>query len=109
MTLKEVKEDLREIRYYYEHKKMFDRAMATAMKTEVLKKVDRYNAYMRTATARLFGLYVSLYVENNTQLVIATDWGVSEGYIRNLNRQLCEYLLEKNTEKEESLRNGKDS
>ncbi len=102
MTLKEVKEDLREIRYYYEHKKMFDRALETSMKTEVLKKVERYNAYIRTATAKLFGLYVALYVENNTQLVIATDWGVSEGYIRNLNRKLCDYLLEKNLEKEDA-------
>ena len=65
MTLKEVKEDLREIRYYYEHKKMFDRAMATSMKTEVLKKVERYNAFMRTVPVAAITLVLAIWVGSN--------------------------------------------
>lgn len=109
MTVNDVKKDLKEIKYYYDHKSMFDRAMETSVKTEVMRKVQLYNKYMSKAEARLFGLYVALYVENNTQQKIATNWGLSEGYIRKLNRQLCEYLLEKNCKKEMFLQSGEDN
>lgn len=66
----------------------------------MLEKVARYNDLVQDAPAQLFGLYVAIYTENNTQLAVALDWGLSEGYIKNLNRKLCEYLLEKINEKE---------
>ena len=100
MTLQELKEELQEVKYYYGHKAMFDRALATVSKNSVLEKVARYNDLVQDAPAQLFGLYVAIYTENNTQLAVALDWGLSEGYIKNLNRKLCEYLLEKINEKE---------
>ena len=100
MTLKEVKDDLREIKYYYGHKPMFDRALATVAKNKTLEKVRGYNALIQDAPAQLYGLYVALYAENNTQLAVALDWGLSEGHIKNLNRMLCDYFLEKINKKE---------
>lgn len=79
---------------------MFDRALSTVSKNKVLEKVARYNDLVQDAPAQLFGLYVAIYTENNTQLAVALDWGLSEGYIKNLNLKLCEYLLEKINEKE---------
>lgn len=79
---------------------MFDRALSTVSKNKVLEKVARYNDLVQDAPAQLFGLYVAIYTENNTQLAVVLDWGLSEGYIKNLNRKLCEYLLEKINEKE---------
>lgn len=79
---------------------MFDRALSTVSKNKVLEKVARYNDLVQDAPAQLFGLYVAIYTENNTQLAVVLDWGLSEGYIKNLNRKLCEYLLEKTNEKE---------
>ena len=100
MTITELKEELQEVKYYYGHKAMFDRALSTVSKNKVLEKVARYNDLVQDAPAQLFGLYVAIYTENNTQLAVALDWGLSEGYIKNLNRKLCEYLLEKINEKE---------
>ena len=100
MTITELKEELQEVKYYYRHKAMFDRALSTVSKNKVLEKVARYNDLGQDAPAQLFGLYVAIYTENNTQLAVALDWGLSEGYIKNLNRKLCEYLLEKINKKE---------
>ena len=101
MTIQDIKDELQEVKYYYGHKAMFDRAMATVSKNTVLEKVRRYNALMQSAPAQLYGLYIALYAENNTQLAVALDWGLSEGYIKNLNRKLREYLLKKINEKED--------
>lgn len=100
MTITELKEELQEVKYYYGHKAMFDRALSTVSKNKVLEKVALYNDLVQDAPAQLFGLYVAIYTENNTQLAVALDWGLSEGYVKNLNRKLCEYLLEKINEKE---------
>ena len=101
MTIQDIKDELQEVKYYYGHKAMFDRALSTVSKNKVLEKVARYNDLVQDAPAQLFGLYVAIYTENNTQLAVALDWGLSEGYIKNLNRKLCEYLLEKINEKED--------
>ena len=100
MTIQDIKDELQEVKYYYGHKAMFDRALSTVSKNKVLEKVARYNDLVRDAPAQLFGLHVALYTENNTQLAVALDWGLSEGYVKNLNRKLCEYLLEKINKKE---------
>lgn len=100
MTIQDIKDELQEVKYYYGHKAMFDRALSTVSKNKVLEKVARYNDLVQDAPAQLFGLYVAIYTENNTQLAVALDWGLSEGYIKNLNRKLCGYLLEKINEKE---------
>ena len=100
MTIEQIRKELQDIRYYYSRKAMFDRALSTVSKNKVLEKVARYNDLVQDAPAQLFGLYVAIYTENNTQLAVALDWGLSEGYIKNLNRKLCEYLLEKINEKE---------
>ena len=100
MTITELKEELQEVKYYYGHKAMFDRALSTVSKNKVLEKVSRYNNLVQDAPAQLFGLYVAIYTENNTQLAVALDWGLSEGYIKNLNRKLCGYFFEKINEKE---------
>lgn len=100
MTIQDIKDELQEVKYYYRHKAMFDRALSTVSKNKVLEKVTRYNDLVQDAPAQLFGLHVAIYTENNTQLDVALDWGLSEGYVKNLNRKLCEYLLEKINEKE---------
>lgn len=48
---------------------------------------------MKNAPARLFNLYISLYTQNNTQAALAYDWDFSNDYIKQLNKQLCEYLM----------------
>ena len=93
MTMKQIQTDLQEIRYYYAHKDIFDKACDSVVKNAIVEKVGRYNTVIRGASPQLYALYVALYTENNTQLVVADDWNVSEGHFKNLNRKLRDYLL----------------
>ena len=45
MTLKQVKKDLQDIRYYYTHKAMFDKAENTGFKSEAVRKSEEYGPY----------------------------------------------------------------
>lgn len=91
LSIQQIREDLREIRYYYSKQKMFDSA-AKVIASALLEKVDRYNQAMKGAPARLYEVYISLYVQNNTQAALAYDWDLSVDYLKLLNRQLCEFL-----------------
>ena len=96
MTIRQVKEDLREIRYYYGKQKELDGASRTVGTSSITEKIERYHTAVRKAPVRLYdlyvALYVALYVHNNTQLAVALDWDYSADYIRKLNNQLCQFL-----------------
>lgn len=94
MTKQEVKADLQDIRYYYTHREMFERAEDTGFKNAVTKKAERYAQAMANAPPRLHTLFFILYVEGKTQSAAAQDWGVSECYIRSIGRKLLAYLVE---------------
>ena len=95
MTLDQVRSDLKEIRYYYSMKELFDLSAKTVQPVSLLEKVARYNEAMKTAPARVFIIYVSLYVQNNSQTALADDWGFTREYIKDLNQRLVEFLQEK--------------
>ena len=94
MTLKQVKKDLQDIRYYYTHKAMFDKAENTGFKSEAVRKSEEYGRLMSKATPRLYVLYYLLYMEGKTQYAAALEQNVTEGHIRNTVRQLQQYLLD---------------
>ena len=93
ITIQKIREELREIRYYYSKQKMFDDAGITIVQSSVLDKVNRYNQAIINAPARLYDLYISLYVQNNSQAALAYDWDFSTDYIKQLNKQLYEFLV----------------
>ena len=93
MTIKKIRRDLQEIRYYYSRKETFDKAAESVVKNSIIEKVMKYNGIMEKASPRLFDLYIALYVQKDTQTMLANKWSVSVGYIKSLNKQLCEYLL----------------
>lgn len=93
-SIESIREDLREIRYYYSMKSVFDSASNTVKPIALLSKVQRYHEIMENAPARLFVIYVSLYVNNNSQATLAEDWGYSREYVKELNQQLCDYLYQ---------------
>ena len=95
MTLNQIRDDLKEIRYYYSMKELFDLAAKTVQPIDLLNNVARYNEAMKSAPGRLFIIYVSLYVQNNSQTALADDWGFTREYIKDLNQRLVEFLLEK--------------
>ena len=95
MTKQEVKADLQDIRYYYTHREMFERAADTGFKNTVTRKAEWYAQTMANAPPRLHALFFTLYIEGKTQSAAAQDWGVSECYVRSIGRKLIAYLMEK--------------
>ena len=90
MTLNEIREDLREIKFYYSMKKTFDSSEVRSVAT--LNKVDKYNKIMESAPAKLYILYVELYINNNTQTSLADMWCYSREYIQDIHTKMCEYI-----------------
>ena len=103
-TIKEIRADLREIKYYYSKNNEFEKVSKLIGKSTVSTKIEIYNSLITKAPVRLYDLYVSIYVYNNTQIVVAEDWCLSLGYVKSLNRQLYEFLLnEFNKEAEQDV------
>ena len=92
LNTNQIREDLKEIRYYYSMRELFDSAAITVKPLAILNKVDRYNTAIKAAPAKLFILYVALYINNSTQTKLANDWGYTRDYIKGLHQHLVEYL-----------------
>ena len=92
LTTKQIREDLKEIRYYYSMKELIDNSVSTLRPYALLQKVEKYSRAMEKAPARLYVLYVSLYVNNNSQPALCQDWGFCKQYVRDLNLKLIDYL-----------------
>lgn len=88
MTLKQIREDLQEIRYYYSHKEMFDSAISVTGGNTILEKVKRYNEASTKALLRLYEIYIELHVNDKTQERLADEKNYSAGYIQQLNKEL---------------------
>ena len=58
-TKEEVREDLKEIRYYCSKQRDFENAARTVGSSTVVEKVKTYNEAIQTAPIRLYDLYVS--------------------------------------------------
>lgn len=92
MTLNEIRDDLREIRYYYTHKAAFDNAVKLIGTNTVVEKAERYNKIIQSAPARMYDLYLGLYVNGYTQEAYADEAGYCPQHIQELNKQLILYL-----------------
>ena len=71
---------------------LFDRSSKTVKPLAIVQKVERYNTAMQNAPARLYILYVSLYIDNNTQAVLAEEWQLTTDYMKELNNKLIYFL-----------------
>ena len=92
MQQSEIREDLKDIRYYYSRKDVFEKASTNVGNNSILEKVEIYNKAVCTATPRLYDLYVSLYLENNTQESLADKLGYSFEHISRLNSKLIKFF-----------------
>ena len=92
MTLNQIREDLKDIKYYYSRRKVFEEGFQSTGRSEVIDKVQDYNEVIRSAPARMYDLYVSLYVKNHTQESLSDELGYTPEYIQMLNKQLLKFL-----------------
>ena len=95
LDLSEIREDLKEIKYYYSHKDIFEKASKHIGEHSCVAKVNKYNDVIRFAPARLYELYVSLYIENNTLESFADKEGYSYVHIQRFHSQLVKFFQEK--------------
>lgn len=92
ITLQQIREDLKEIRYYMSRKVVFDKSATYIGQNVVEKRMELYNGIICNAAPRLYDLYVSLYLENNTQESLSEKLGYSVVHICRLNGQLLKFL-----------------
>lgn len=94
-SLAEVREDLRDIRYYYAHKEMFDKTVNVTGEHELIRKAERYNTAMCMAPPRLYEVYVGLYVYGNTQESLAVELKYTPEHIQRQHKKILLYLQTK--------------
>lgn len=106
MNIEQIREDLRDIRYYYSMQSVFDNGAKKVRSNSTMEKVEKYNKIMANAPSKLYVLYVSLYLENNSQTSLSDRWCYTRDYIKDLNNKLCEYLLDVLSKLESEGKNG---
>ena len=94
-TISAIRNDLKDIKYYYSRKALFDKAIVATNGNEIVSKVNTYNELMKSASLRIYDLYYSLYVINHTQESYSDELGCSPEYVQRLNKQLLKFLLSK--------------
>ena len=100
LDLSVIRDDLKEIRYYYAHKEIFEKASRDIGQHSCVEKINKYNDAIKSASARLFELYVSLYMENNTLESLAAKENYSYVHIQRIHGQLVKFFQDKFNEKE---------
>lgn len=92
MNLDQVKNDLKDIRYYYANKELFDKVSSTIGKNYVCSLVEKYNNAIMNAPPKLYDLYARKYVLNMTQESVANDTSYSMKTIASNCELLLNYL-----------------
>ena len=94
LTLNQIRKDLKDIRYYYSRKNLFDKYFLDTGKNSITETVIQYHTAIQSAPIKLYDLYTSLYINNNTQEVLAEDLCLTPEYIQKLNIKLLKYFQE---------------
>lgn len=92
ITEKEIKNDLKDIKFYYENYEVFCNATDLVGANKVVKTAEKYNEAMTYAPPRLYKLYLYLYCRRSSLKSVAYDLNYSVIYIEKLNKQLLNYL-----------------
>lgn len=96
----QIREDLRDIKYYYTHKNVFEEAKAELGESKIMKTVRKYNDIIISAPAKFYDLYFSLYMCGHTQESLSEKLCYTREYIRLINKEFIEYLIKKLNENE---------
>lgn len=94
-TLEEIRKDLLQIRFYQKHKAVMDLAIKSVGNNQVLDLVNKYNALMTSAPAKLFSIYAFLYIEGYSQEEAAEKLYYSPQYVQRMNVRLLHFLQDR--------------
>lgn len=95
LQLNQIRQDLKEIRYYYSRQNLFDDSFKKIASNTVLEKAKKYNEAIKTAPPQLYDLYINLYTRNYTQEGLAIELSYTPEYIQMLNKKLLLFLQNK--------------
>lgn len=98
VPLDKIRSDLKEIRYYYSRKAMFDECKNVVIGSSITEKARRYNEAVKSAPPQLYDLYMMLYVKGYTQEGTAAELNYTPVYIQMLNKKLLLFLQKNITE-----------
>ena len=91
-TLQEIRKDLKEIRYYYTRKNLFDEGCKIVGANYITEKSKQYAEAVKEAPPKLYDLYINLYLKGATQEGLAIEMGYTPEYIQILNKRLLLFL-----------------
>lgn len=92
MNNKEIRKDLKEIKYYYLREKDLQLANKIMGSSQIVEKIEKYNDIVKTMPPQLLDIYLGLYVQGETQENLAEEMGFCVDYIRKKNKNLITYL-----------------
>ena len=92
LTLKQIRDDLKDIRYYYSRKEAFENGFRMIGSNDIVGKAKRYNTAVQSAPTRLYDIYVGLYARNLTQEALSVELCYTPEYIQILNKRLLLFL-----------------
>ena len=91
-TIMQIRDDLRQIKYYYSRKANFDKGSKFVGISAIDGLANSYNLIACKAPARLYDLYICLYVDNHTQESLAEYMGVTTDAIHKMNKKLLAFF-----------------
>ena len=92
LTLQQIRDDLKDIRYYYSRKEAFENGFRMIGSNDIVGKAKRYNTAVQSAPTRLYDIYVGLYARNLTQEALSVELCYTPEYIQILNKWLLLFL-----------------
>lgn len=95
MLDEQVRNELREVKYYFSRKANMDALSINAGDSRSKALAEKYVNAIRQAPARLYDLFGCLYIQNKTQEAVAAELCYSEEHIRRLIRELITYFAKK--------------
>ena len=100
MTANKIRQDLKDIRYYFARQSVFDKTLEKIGQHSINEKINFYNEAIRFASPRLYDLYVSLYIDNHTQESLSEKLGYAMETISRLHSKLINFFMNYYKEKE---------
>lgn len=95
MLEEQVKNELREVRYYFSRKANMDALSIDAGDSRAKALANKYVKAVAQAPARIYDLFGCLYIQNKTYETIATEMFCSEQTVRRLVKELTDYFARK--------------
>ena len=91
-TIEEIKQDLKDIKYYYAHEQILQKAIPSESVKKMIVKAVTYREIMKAAPFDLHIIYEGLYIFRQKQKELAEYLEISQRTVRRKREQIYLYL-----------------